>query len=220
MRSASAIADLASAALPKSRQLLFMVGTGDNPAVAAESVRRLKEQHPSAFVVVLSDSFESTGVVSALRAGANGYILKTISCEALIKSLDLVLLGEIVLPSEFLRMVYDSGDAQVAAAPVPMLTNGGEVAVRESAAFDPTLRKLSSRESVILRCLMLGDANKSIARQLGIADATVKVHIKAILRKIGVTNRTQAALWAVKHLPHSTGVTINGGHTYAGNTPH
>jgi two-component system nitrate/nitrite response regulator NarL len=63
------------------------------------------------------------------------------------------------------------------------------------------VRTLSSREAEILHCLMQGAPNKIIARKLEVAEATVKVHIKAILRKIRVTNRTQAAMWAVAHLP-------------------
>ena len=59
---------------------------------------------------------------------------------------------------------------------------------------------LSNREAEILQCLMQGAPNKIIARQLDVAEATVKVHVKAILRKIQVANRTQAAMWAVEHL--------------------
>jgi two-component system, NarL family, nitrate/nitrite response regulator NarL len=61
-------------------------------------------------------------------------------------------------------------------------------------------RTLSQRETGILRCLMQGEPNKIIARQFDITDATVKVHIKAILQKICVRNRTQAAVWAHNHL--------------------
>ena len=57
----------------------------------------------------------------------------------------------------------------------------------------------SEREWEILRCLALGGSNKSIARELGIAETTVKVHIKSLLRKLGAANRTQAAIWAIKH---------------------
>lgn len=60
-------------------------------------------------------------------------------------------------------------------------------------------RMLSAREAEILHCLMEGAPNKTIARKLDVAEATVKVHVKAILRKIRVTNRTQAAMWAVTH---------------------
>ena len=63
-------------------------------------------------------------------------------------------------------------------------------------AFAP---QLSPREKSILRCLMEGDFNKCIARKIDIAEATVKVHVKAILRKIRVQNRTQAAIWAMNN---------------------
>jgi DNA-binding CsgD family transcriptional regulator len=66
--------------------------------------------------------------------------------------------------------------------------------------FDHTSRTLSGREMGILRCLMQGESNKIIARQFDITEATVKAHIKAILRKICVRNRTQAAVWAHNHL--------------------
>ena len=58
---------------------------------------------------------------------------------------------------------------------------------------------LSPREKLILRCIIEGDSNKCIARKIDIAEATVKVHVKAILRKIGVQNRTQAAIWGINH---------------------
>ena len=64
-----------------------------------------------------------------------------------------------------------------------------------------TLRKFSNREAEILECLTRGEANKLIARKFDITEATVKVHIKAILRKIQVKNRTQAAIWAQANLP-------------------
>jgi two-component system nitrate/nitrite response regulator NarL len=68
---------------------------------------------------------------------------------------------------------------------------------------DQPPKGLSVRETVILRCLMEGDSNKLIARKFDITEATVKVHVKAILRKIRAKNRTQAAIWAASHLPSS-----------------
>ena len=64
------------------------------------------------------------------------------------------------------------------------------------------VRSITTREAEILRCLVDGAPNKMIARKLDVAEATVKVHVKAILRKIGVANRTQAAMWASQHLGH------------------
>jgi two-component system nitrate/nitrite response regulator NarL len=71
----------------------------------------------------------------------------------------------------------------------------------EPKAPDPKARSLSAREAEILSSLMEGEPNKIIARRLHVAEATVKVHIKAILRKVGAANRTQAAMWAMDHLP-------------------
>jgi two-component system nitrate/nitrite response regulator NarL len=70
----------------------------------------------------------------------------------------------------------------------------------EPKVFDPGARSLSSREAEILSSLMEGIPNKLIARKLHVTEATVKVHVKAVLRKIGAANRTQAALWAKGHL--------------------
>ncbi len=81
----------------------------------------------------------------------------------------------------------------------------GEVADRHPTSCTGTFavkgRKLSGRETEILRLLMQGFSNKHIARVFNIAEATVKVHVKGLLRKIGVSNRTQAAMWAAQHLP-------------------
>ncbi len=65
---------------------------------------------------------------------------------------------------------------------------------------DPGMHRLSRREVEILRCLTRGEPNKVIAKKLAVTEATIKVHVKAILRKIGAANRTQAALWATEHL--------------------
>ncbi|TIV05318.1 MAG: hypothetical protein E5W02_28205, partial [Mesorhizobium sp.] len=74
------------------------------------------------------------------------------------------------------------------------------------------LSALSNREKSILSCLIEGESNKTIARKIDIAEATVKVHVKAILRKIRVRNRTQAAVWAMNHgvLTPSSGTGLSG----------
>jgi len=134
-------------------------------------------------------------VLCAFEAGADAYLAKTISHEVLIKSLDLVMLGEAVFPSSILGLIRrgasKAGDDEHEA-------DGVEYGEAES---EPIPKQLSVRETVILRCLMQGDSNKLIARKFDIAEATVKVHVKAILRKIHAKNRTQAAIWAASHLP-------------------
>ncbi len=103
------------------------------------------------------------------------------------------MLGETILPPELLQLIGAAADdaaerADKPAAVQPVIANGLDGAAR-----------LSGRERWILCCIVDGDSNKHIARRIGIAEATVKVHVKAILRKIQLRNRTQAAIWAVNN---------------------
>jgi two-component system, NarL family, nitrate/nitrite response regulator NarL len=107
------------------------------------------------------------------------------------------MLGETIVPPEILSsisVVDDRQEPSVYAEASSTETNTAD----EFFAGDRVLApRLSAREMCILRCLLNGDANKVIARKVDIAEATVKVHVKAILRKIRVQNRTQAAIWAM-----------------------
>jgi two-component system nitrate/nitrite response regulator NarL len=180
--------------------LLFIIDTNLYPDGMADAVRTLQQQHPQARIVLLADSFDLDDMKAAFRFGAHGYCLVTTGCEALIKYLDLVMLGEVVFPSgAFLSAISVPDEAisiQKAATPIQVLSQQPMPSLE---GRDSPIRTLSSREAEILHCLMQGAPNKVIARKLDVAEATVKVHIKAILRKIRVANRTQAAMWAVNH---------------------
>lgn len=155
------------------------------------SCRELSERYPNSRLVLLADDYEFDEVALAFGCGIDGYIVKEISCEPLIESLKLVALGEKVLPSQLARNLsfVSSGSAG------------------EDWHDSVATAGLSEREVEILRCLTMGLANKVVSRRLSISEATVKVHVKAILRKLRVANRTQAAIWAIKHgferAPHS-----------------
>ena len=154
----------------------------EDETLSAE-VEQLNDELPDARVVVLSSDFDFDAMVGAFRAGVDGYIVKRIGCEQLIGSLNLVHLGEKVMPSEL-------------AMGLPQRWSQGStpaMSERELGAL------LSDRESETLRHLILGAPNKVIAGHLDVSEATVKVHVKAILRKLGVQNRTQAAIWAVNN---------------------
>jgi two-component system nitrate/nitrite response regulator NarL len=142
---------------------------------------------------VLANHFEIAEMMSSLDAGAHGYCLSTIGCDALVKSLELVMLGETVFPSALFLSNLGSFSRNREAVEAP-------IRVTRPTPSDRQARNLSSREAEILRCLMQGAPNKVIARELDVAEATVKVHVKAILRKIQVSNRTQAAIWATEHM--------------------
>lgn len=133
--------------------------------------------------VVLADTFEFEDVVDAFKNGIDGYIIKKVGCESLIHSLHLVAGGEKVMPGQL-------------AVQLP------HHIARSSASVSNDLdlaELLSEREFETMRYLLMGLPNKVIANRLEISEATVKVRVKAILRKLHVQNRTQAAIWAVNH---------------------
>jgi two-component system nitrate/nitrite response regulator NarL len=158
-----------------------------------ETVRQIKDHHPAARIVLLADHLDLGTVTQGREAGVNGFCLTSTSREVLITSLELVMLGESMVPGAVVRSILDG----IAVIPEP--EPASEVQ-NQPKASDAGSRSLSAREAEILSSLMEGTPNKLIARKLHVTEATVKVHVKAILRKIGAANRTQAAMWAQGHL--------------------
>lgn len=152
--------------------------SSDDPA---KHLSLLQSEAPSARIVLMVDSFNFEQMVKAFQNGAHAYLLKEIGAHPLIDSLRLVIRGEKVLPSALLMHLPDTR---------MMSESKADVQVQLS-------ELLSEREIDTLRCLVMGYPNKVIAYRLDISEATVKVHVKAILRKLTVQNRTQAAIWAV-----------------------
>ncbi|QFU16320.1 LuxR C-terminal-related transcriptional regulator [Microvirga thermotolerans] len=150
-------------------------------------VEDLRSEYPDGRIVLLADRFEPDFVGQAHRAGADGFCLTSTDGTVLAAALELVMRGEVVFPSTFVLSLLSAG---------PALRELERSATLGSAGDSSDMHRLSGREAEILRRLMEGAPNKVIARKLGLAEATVKVHVKAILRKIGVQNRTQAAMWA------------------------
>jgi two-component system nitrate/nitrite response regulator NarL len=140
----------------------------------------------------VADHHRLDELVSAFRAGANGYFVDVMTCDAFIKSMELLMMGETIFPPA-LSFVLDSEGDHLGE---PGDESNQAIFVTTEDALTP---QLSPREKSILRCLIEGDSNKCIARKIDIAEATVKVHVKAILRKIRVHNRTQAAIWGVNN---------------------
>ena len=180
---------------------LTIIEATRNATRVFEVIRQVRERSPETRVVVLADQFDHNFVRMGHEEGVNGFCLADSSSGVLIKSLELVMLGENVLPSKVLRSIMDMAPQQ------------RELPIQDS-MVEPKLPglkgcKLSAREAEILNCLREGAPNKLIARQFDVAEATVKVHVKAILRKIGATNRTQAAMWASQYLPRQGGASIN-----------
>jgi two-component system nitrate/nitrite response regulator NarL len=150
----------------------------------------LKEAAPQARIILLTVSEDEQDLKAALRAGAHGYLLKTIEGDLLAQSIHRAMRGEPVISSEMtgkLVSAFQTSTAPAAAAqPAP----------------DP-LALLSAREQQVLEQIALGASNKEIARTLAIAETTVKIHVQHILRKLELTSRVQAAVFAAGALKHT-----------------
>lgn len=177
-------------------QLLFLiVHTSDDFSLVFEQIGLVRDKHPSGRIVVVADQYRSTEPDLAFQVGAAGYLISDMSCDAFVKSIELVMMGEAVFPPVFQNSAFDTKSERRRNAVSSGEDQGAIFAAPEEAAAP----QLSPRELAILRCLISGSSNKSIARKIDIAEATVKVHVKAILRKIRVQNRTQAAIWGMNH---------------------
>ena len=146
----------------------------------AESIRRLREVGCAARIVVLSGDTSSALVRTAIDLGAAGFVPKRYSSEAMVAALDTVLQGGIFLPPE----AQPSG--------------GGPAAVPGAALIEAEqhLHELTPRQVDVYRAAARGLPNKLIARELGIAETTVKTHLSAVYALLGVRNRTEAAYQA------------------------
>jgi two-component system nitrate/nitrite response regulator NarL len=153
-----------------------------------ESLEALKTRSQPRRLVILGEDLGGNIMQQSLDIGADGLILKNISAQAFIRYLDLVMMGEKI----FLTPRLNNHD-----------TDPNKNSRNRFDAFSGLARghkleqfRLTSREMEIVQCLTSGDPNKLIARKLGITETTVKTHLKAVLRKFEVDNRTQAAILA------------------------
>lgn len=148
-----------------------------------ETCRYVHDRWPDCKIVIIAADCQSRAVAEAFHAGIDGYVGKHISCASLAEMLKLVALGEKMIPSQ---VIFD----------LASLKSGGGLDEMKVSTGDANL---SDREIEILKGLIRGEPNKVISRRLLITEATVKVHVKSILRKLGVMNRTQAAIWGMSH---------------------
>jgi two-component system nitrate/nitrite response regulator NarL len=159
-----------------------------------DAIPALREAAPGTRILMLTVSENEADLVAALKAGADGYLLKTVEshhlCEAIVKVMD----GESVVSPEMTTKLVSALRAQPA-------TNGdaADAPPVAAAAADAELASLSAREREILDLIAGGDSNKHIARKLDIAETTVKIHVQHILRKLHITSRVQAAVFAARH---------------------
>lgn len=143
-----------------------------------ETLKAIKALDSDSRVVMLTVSDSEEDVVAALRAGADGYLLKDME------------------PEEILAQLVQAAEGRLAIG--ANLTESLARALRDRPSPQP-LESLTAREREVLRLLAAGKSNKLIANQLDIAEATVKVHVKSLLKKLRMRSRVEAAVWAVEH---------------------
>jgi len=171
-----------------------------------DAIAGLKEVSPQARVLMLTVSENVEDMAAGLRQGADGYLLKTIHTEDLCDSICKVWEGDSVVSPEMmgklgglLRQPSGAGGTSQVSVPSTMVNDAASVS---SATVVPTpdepIHQLSPREREILMLIAKGDSNKHIARELDIAETTVKIHVQHILRKLGLTNRVHAAVYATE----------------------
>ncbi len=146
-----------------------------------EVLQKLREQESSIPVVMLTTSNDEADLIKSLRSGAQGYLLKDMEPDELVGALRDIENGKNVV-------AQDLTDA------LARMVQGEASAADEEGPFS----ELTPREMEILCLLAEGQSNKLIARNLGISDGTVKLHVKAILRKLGIHSRVEAAVIAVE----------------------
>jgi len=181
---------------PSERPELALLGV-DRDTNLEESfteLERARAEFPGLRTVVLAQHPDGAVLSWAAASGVDALLSKDISGEILRRSLELVMLGQQLFPPVALERPPGPGtDTGAPAGPAP---DGPASAISIRLDLPPEGEVLlSDREEQILRSLVAGASNKLIARELGITEGTVKVHVKSLFRKLGKSNRTQAAIW-------------------------
>lgn len=153
-----------------------------------ETLQLMQQDCPQTAIVMLTVSEESSDLALAMRSGARGYLIKNIETDYLLRAL---------------RRAAD-GQTVVAEALTGKLVAGLQAPGQLAAAPPSEIDKLTPRERDILDCLARGDSNKLIARRLELAESTVKIHVQNVLRKLKLSSRVQAAVYAVEQRMSST----------------
>ena len=161
--------------------------------MGVDAIRGLREVSPTSCVLMLTVSEDAQDLATALRNGAQGYLLKTIDGDLLAQAIRRAARGEPVVSPELMGKLVAAFQLQGApeAVPAPPAPPSDATVVAAN-GFTP----LSPREEDVLREIARGASNKEIARTLDIAETTVKIHVQHILRKLGLSSRVQAAVYA------------------------
>jgi two-component system, NarL family, nitrate/nitrite response regulator NarL len=203
-------AELADHHFAKGRRVLAIVGVDwQNGSLdqAAESVRLLRSLMPDGKIILVAETNGPVDLQGVLALAPDGYILNLGSRDMLLKSLELMFMDQqiFVLGRSITALPNEQAGIQLSERAE---LNGSHGRYGFTASNHRV--QLSHREHQVLICLARGESNKAIARLCHISEATVKVHLKAILRKTNARNRTQAAIWAIEHGLRDSAVEHNG----------
>lgn len=164
-------------------------------------VREMMDNFPGIPVVILSGTHDQEAIHKAFSLGISGFIPKSAGSEVLMSALQLVMAGERYIPSQILMGTIADPTNNGASSSAQGIATAETTHQHNLARFE----KLSNREQHVLELLVGGMTNKEIARSIDLKEATVKIHVKNIYRKIGVNNRAQAVRitiqpdWRVKN---------------------
>jgi len=168
--------------------------------LGVDGIATLKDAAPGTRILMLTVSENEDDLSAALQAGADGYLLKTVELDRLSESIIKVLDGESVVSPEMMTKLVAAfrSKAPAGAAEETVTVDGGRNAgvPAPRTQEDSAIAQLSAREREVLALIACGDSNKVIARKLDIAETTVKIHVQHILRKLQLSSRVQAAVYA------------------------
>ena len=142
-----------------------------------QTLKRLRDKGVSSRIIILTVSDADNDVVAAITNGADGYLLKDMEPELLLEQIHRAVTGKMVLSEAITEILA--------------------TALRQPKSVNSPLSSLTNREYEILSLIAQGMSNKMIARELDISDGTVKVHVKHLLKKLGLRSRVEAAVWMV-----------------------
>lgn len=195
---ASDLKDVHVASDRRTLALLTIDDTVGSPAEAAENIRTLRTCFSCPTIIVVAETRNPIDIQKIISLAPNGYIANLTSRDLLLKVLDLLALAQpILVLSSVSAKASPSERATQPKTMDPLGSNGHDPTSAPGNGGGSDGRPFSQRERQILCQLAQGSSNKEIARLFSITESTVKVHLKALLRKIGARNRTQAAIWAV-----------------------
>ena len=161
-----------------------------------EATRAIRQRAPSVKVVALTIHADDAYVVEVCRAGAWGYLVKDDEPGSVVKAVRQVAAGEMYIPGRLVASLVRALSHQGPAASWP--SSGADVAAALEPVSGPDRPNLTARESQVLALIAQGRSNRQIAQALVISEKTVKNHVTSILRKLGVKDRTQAAIWVLR----------------------